>query len=93
MKQIVCFYENIIRDVMKYIVGEKGTKISIIVPSKRWKKKNSDYKKLQKKVELLTGLKEALKGTKHSKKETKFIDLFNTVESGPHYNYKKQRKI
>lgn len=45
---------------VKYIVDEKGKKIAVLIPIKNWTIINEDYKKLQKKVEILTGIKDAL---------------------------------
>jgi hypothetical protein len=45
---------------VKYIVDEKGKKIAVLIPIKHWTKINEDYNKLQKKVEILTGIKDAL---------------------------------
>lgn len=43
---------------LKYMVDENGDKTSVVVPLKTWEKINQGYSRLQKKIEILTGIKE-----------------------------------
>lgn len=56
---------------IKYMIDDSGTRTSAIVTIKTWMKINDDYKKLQKKLNLLVGLKGALQETKDAKKTGK----------------------
>jgi hypothetical protein len=53
------------------MIDDRGTKTSAIVPIKTWMKINEDYKKLQKKLDILVGIKGALQETKDAKKTGK----------------------
>ena len=53
------------------MIDDRGTKTSAIVPIKTWMKINEDYKKLQKKLNLLVGIKGALQEIKEAKKTGK----------------------
>ena len=55
----------------KYIIDEKGDKTSVLVPIKTWQKVNSDYTKLQNKLRILTGLKNAISEVHDAKKSGK----------------------
>ena len=56
---------------IKYMIDDRGTRTSAIVPIKTWMKINEDYKKLQKKLDILVGIKGALQETKDAKKTGK----------------------
>lgn len=56
---------------IKYMIDDSVTRTSAIVPIKTWMKINDDFKKLQKKLNLLVGLKGALQETKDAKKTGK----------------------
>jgi hypothetical protein len=56
---------------LKYMINEKGEKTSVLVPLKTWEKINQDYIKLQKKLTVLTGIKEGLSEVKESNKSGK----------------------
>lgn len=56
---------------IKYMVNDRGTRTSAIVPIRTWMKLNDEYKKLQKKLTFLTGLKGALQETSEAKKTGK----------------------
>jgi hypothetical protein len=45
---------------MQYIVNNKGVKTSVIVPFHKWEKINSDYKKLQNKLEVFLAVQDGL---------------------------------
>ena len=54
---------------MQYIVDDKGTKTSVIVPYDKWEKINSDYHKLQKKLAVFTAIREGLNEIKNAEKQ------------------------
>ena len=56
---------------IKYMVNDRGTRTSAIVPIKTWMKINDEYRKLQKKLTLLVGLKGALQETREARKTGK----------------------
>lgn len=58
-------------NALKYIIDEKGQKTSVLVPIKVWENLNANYRKVQKKLEILSGIKEALKEVEKSKKPGK----------------------
>lgn len=53
------------------MIDENGEKTSVLVPLKTWEKINEDYDKLQKKLVVLTGIKEGLNEIKEAKKSGK----------------------
>ena len=56
---------------IKYMVDEKGQKTSVLVPLTTWTKINTDFTKLQNKLQVLLGLKSALNEVRQSKKSGK----------------------
>ena len=56
---------------MQYIVDNRGVKTSVIVPFEKWEKLNSDYLKLQKKIEVFQTIKESIEEIRLSKKNGK----------------------
>lgn len=58
-------------NALKYMVDEKGDKTSVLVPLKIWEKINEDFAKLQKKIQLFTGIKDGLAEIKEAKKSGK----------------------
>ena len=52
---------------VSYMVDSRGARTSAVVPIKTWEKLNSDMKKLKAKMEILTGLRDALDEVKQSK--------------------------
>ena len=56
---------------IKYMVDEKGQKTSVLVPLTTWTKINTDYTKLQNKLQVLLGIKSALNEVRQSKKSGK----------------------
>jgi prevent-host-death family protein len=56
---------------LKYIINKNGKPTSVIIPIKDWKKINKDYTKLENKIKLLTGLKEAVAEVQQAKKANK----------------------
>ncbi len=70
---------------MQYIVDEKGVKTSVVVPFHMWEKINSDYQKLQNKVEVLLAIKDGLNEVKRANKKYEQIqtltDFLNESDS------------
>ena len=62
---------------VKYMVDDKGQKTSVLIPIKAWQKINEDYSKLQKKIEVLTGIKDALQEVKIARKSGKNLQTLN----------------
>ena len=52
---------------LKYIVDEKGTTTSVLVPLKTWNKLNQDFSNLRKKMQVFSSIKKGLKEIKESK--------------------------
>jgi len=48
------------KNATQYIIDENGVKTSVVVPFHLWEKINSDYKKLQHKLEVLLAIKDGL---------------------------------
>lgn len=73
------------KTTMQYIVDENGVKTSVIVPFHLWEKINSDYKKLQSKVEVLLAVKDGLSEVKGANKKYEefqtLSDFVNECES------------
>ena len=53
---------------IKYMIDEKGTKTSVLVPLKTWEKMTQDYSRMQKKLQILSGIKAGLDEVKAAKK-------------------------
>ena len=64
---------------LKYIVDEKGNKISVLVPIKAWNKINEDYIKLQNKLKVLTGLKNGFAEVKDAKRTGKKLQTLRNL--------------
>jgi len=56
---------------IKYMIDERGSKTSAIVPIRTWEKMNEDYQKLQNKLRLFIGLKDAFAEIKEVKRSGK----------------------
>ena len=56
---------------IQFIVDQEGHKKSVIVPYKQWEEMNLRYEKLQNKVQVLTGIKDALKEVAEARKTGK----------------------
>lgn len=56
---------------IQYIIGNDSQKKSVIVPVKQWEDLNEKYEKLAKKVEILTGLHDAVQEVKQARKSGK----------------------
>ncbi len=56
---------------IKYMVDENGQKTSVLVPLKTWEKINWEYSRLENKLNVLLGLKNAIEEVKAAKKSGK----------------------
>ena len=54
---------------LKYIVDESGHKTSVLVPIKVWEELNSNYERLQKKLEIFASIREGLNEVKKASKK------------------------
>ncbi len=52
---------------LKYVIDDNGHKTSVLVPVKTWEDLNEKYKKLHKKLAVLTGIQEGLQEVRESK--------------------------
>lgn len=52
---------------LKYIIDDNGHKTSVLVPVKTWEDLNEKYKKLNKKLAILTGIRQGLTEVKESR--------------------------
>jgi hypothetical protein len=63
----------------KYIIDESGQKTSVLVPVKVWEDLNTNYQKLQKKLDIFSSIQAGLKevqGTKRSGKKLQTLKDF-----------------
>ena len=65
------------RNSMQYIIDNQGTKTSVIVPFDKWEKINSDYKKLQNKLEVFLAVQDGLVELKTAKREGKKLQTLS----------------
>jgi hypothetical protein len=63
---------------VKYMVDENGDKTSVLVPIKTWAKINQDYAKLQNKLNVLVGLKNALSEVKEARRSGKKLQTLKS---------------
>ena len=66
---------------INYIIDEKGNQSAVVVPIKQWEKLMDRYSKMKNKLEVLTGLEEAIdevnsikEGKMQAKSLTEFLD-------------------
>ena len=64
-------------NALKYIVDESGHKTSVLVPVKIWEDLNTNYRKLQNKLSVLSSVKEGLKEVKDARKTGKKLQTLN----------------
>lgn len=53
---------------IQFIIDNEGHKKSVIVPFKQWEELNQRYEKLNNKVQILTGIQDAIKEVDHARK-------------------------
>ena len=69
-------YLEIMSTALKYIVDDSGRKTSVLVPVKTWNELNEKYKKLNKKLAILTGIQQGITEVKeHRSKGTSLQTL------------------
>ncbi len=56
---------------IQFIIDNEGHKKSVLVPYKQWEELNQRYEKLNNKVQILTGIQEAIKEVAHARKTGK----------------------
>ena len=66
-------------DRIQYLIDKNGQKSSVLIPFKTWIKINNDYSKLQNKIEILTGIKEALMEVKNANKTSKKLQSLKSI--------------
>lgn len=59
---------------LKYIIDDSGHKTSVLVPVKTWQELNANYAKLLKKLEVLTGIQQAMKEVGEAKRKGKKLE-------------------
>jgi hypothetical protein len=62
---------------LKYIIDENGHKTSVLVPLKTWEDLNEKYKKLNKKLAILTGIQEGINEVKESRANGKSLQTLS----------------
>lgn len=62
---------------LKYIIDYKGHKTSVLVPLKAWDDLNEKYKKLNKKLEILTGIQEGINEVKENRSKNKSLQTLS----------------
>lgn len=62
---------------LKYIIDDKGEKTSVLVPVKTWKELNENYEKLNKKLSILTGIRQGLAEVKESRIKGKSLQTLS----------------
>jgi len=65
------------KNSVKYIVDDQGVKTSVIVPYEKWEKMNSDYKKLQNKLEVFLAIQNGLGELKTAKRLDKKLQTLS----------------
>ena len=53
---------------LKYIIDDSGQKTTVLVPLKIWEDLNTNYQKLQKKLEIFIGIRDGLNEAREIKK-------------------------
>ena len=56
---------------IQYVIDNSGSKISVILPFLEWEKLNSEYHKLQNKLEVIQGIQDSMNEIKTAKKTGK----------------------
>ena len=65
------------KNTTQYIVDNRGIKTSVIVPFDKWEKINSDYAKLQKKLDVFLAIRDGLSEIKSAKKHGKKLQTLS----------------
>jgi hypothetical protein len=62
---------------LKYIVDDEGHKTSVLVPVKTWDDLNEKYKKLNKKLAILTGIQDGIAEVKEQRQKGKSLQTLS----------------
>ena len=62
---------------VNYLIDEKGTKTSVVIPLKVWEKINDYYARLQNKIGIFTGIKKGFKEVRDAKKNGMKLETLN----------------
>ena len=62
---------------VNYLIDEKGTKTSVVIPLKVWEKINDDYARLQNRIGIFTGIKKGFKEVRDTKKNGMKLQTLN----------------
>jgi len=62
---------------LQYIVNNKGKQISVVVPIKNWEKLNNNYKRIENKLRILSGIKSSLIEIHEAKKNKIELQTLN----------------
>jgi hypothetical protein len=62
---------------LKYIIDDKGHKTGVLVPVKTWDDLNEKYKKLNKKLSVLTGIQEGIAEVKEQRLRGKSLQTLS----------------
>ncbi|MFC0609829.1 hypothetical protein ACFFGQ_18975 [Rufibacter quisquiliarum] len=62
---------------IQFIIDNEGHKKSVIVPYKQWEELNQRYEKLNNKVQILTGIQEAMNEVANSRKTGKKLQTLS----------------
>ncbi|WP_295674262.1 hypothetical protein [uncultured Mucilaginibacter sp.] len=66
---------------LKYIIDDNGRKTGVLVPVKTWENLNEKYKKLNKKLAILTGIQQGLLEVKESRTNGKSLQTLSSFLS------------
>jgi len=72
----ICLNKNM-SSALKYIIDDNGHKTSVLVPVKTWENLNEKYKKLNKKLAVLTGIQQGLLEVKESRIKGKSLQTLS----------------
>jgi macrodomain Ter protein organizer (MatP/YcbG family) len=64
-------------NALKYIVDDSGQKTSVLVPLRVWEDLNTNYQKLQMKMNVFNTIQQGLKEIKESKKTGRKLQTLN----------------
>ena len=62
---------------LKYIIDDNGHKTTVLVPVKTWENLNEKYRKLNKKLAILTGIQQGISEVKESRKKGKNLQTLS----------------
>jgi len=62
---------------LKYLIDDNGYKTSVLVPVKTWEDLNEKYKKLNKKLAVLTGIQQGFLEVKESRAKGKSLQTLS----------------